>query len=1136
MKFIIRSLFMPFARPTRLLACALLGFLEPATTVAAAAADLVLWQIGKPDGNNAEFALAPAGYRKFQEGGFFVVGDSNSERDWPYVHPGRADAWAGGRDHIFTILFGLKSAPASGECTLEINLLDTHSSGPPKLNVQINGRSFRKDLPRGAGDASLEGEPSKGRPHNLSIPFPAELLRSGDNDLQITAIDGSWILYDSLALKVPIGVASQPVVNRTLMSRVQAPLALREENGRSTQPVLVALRHFSEPQEATVEVKGAAPVPIKLQRGNQTVEVSVPAVSEKSERTVMLKAGDRVMASSSVSVKPVSRLTVYILPHSHTDIGYTEPQADVEAKQVQNLVDAIAVAKRTANYPEGARFVWNVEVAWAANLYLERLNDSQRAELIEAVRTGRVVLNGMYLNTLTGLCRPEELFRLFSYSTKLARETGVPIESAMISDVPGYTWGTVTAMAQAGIKYFSTAPNNFDRIGNILQEWENKPFYWVGPDGHSKVLVWIPFWGYALSHRYHEMSQKLVDDLSVDLQERGYPYDIAYVRWAGHGDNALPDPAICEFVKEWNVKYSSPRFIISGATDAFQAFEKRYGDKLPVVAGDWTPYWEDGAGSSSYETGMNRNSSDRLAQAETLFAMSNPAQYPVADFADAWRHVLLYSEHTWGAWCSISGPERKETIEQWAVKKSYADTADRRSRELLSKALQGSAGPAASAKNSIDLINTLSWPRTELVTVSAELSSAGDRVTDEKGRALPSQRLASGELAFIAKNLPPFSTRGYQISQGTPAGESRVTAKATELDNGLVRLRVDPKTGGIVEFTAKGIKGNLADTSEGEGLNDYIYLIGDDLKYLQRNGPVKISIGEKGPLVASLIIESEAPGCKTLRRELRMVARMDYVELINLVDKERLKAQSYHAKEGKESVNFAFPFNVPEGEVVIDIPLAKMRPDIDQMPSSCKDWFTVGRWTDVANADYGVTWVTLDAPLVQVGGITARLLNSQTNPDVWRKKVGSTQKLYSWAMNNHWGTNYRAYQDGPTVFRFILRPHRGRNNAAEATRFATGFSQPMQVTRGGTQTSGKPLLQLDSSDVLVTGLKPTDDRKGWIIRLFAATAKDQKVKLQWGERIPKKVCLSDTTESPGEKVGSSVSVPGFGVVTLRAEF
>src|SRR5512138_1091090 len=116
----------------------------------------------------------------------------------------------------------------------------------------------------------------------------------------------------------------------------------------------------------------------------------------------------------------------------------------------------------------------------------------------------------MYLNELTGLCRPEELVRLFDYATRLGRQTGVPIDSAMISDVPGYTWGTVTAMAQAGIKYFSVAPNYFDRIGDILVQWENKPFYWVSPSGREKVLVWIPYNGYALSHRINHFSTQFV--------------------------------------------------------------------------------------------------------------------------------------------------------------------------------------------------------------------------------------------------------------------------------------------------------------------------------------------------------------------------------------------------------------------------------------------------------------------------------------------------------------------------------------------------------------------------------------------------------------------------------------------------
>ena len=125
----------------------------------------------------------------------------------------------------------------------------------------------------------------------------------------------------------------------------------------------------------------------------------------------------------------------------------------------------------------------------------------------------------MYLNELTGLCRPEELLRLFRKSTRLAEQTGVPIDSAMISDVPGYTWGTVTAMAQAGIRYFSTAPNYIDRIGDTLVKWENRPFYWVSPSGKDKVLVWIPLKGYALSHIIHELSPGFVTDYLAELEK-----------------------------------------------------------------------------------------------------------------------------------------------------------------------------------------------------------------------------------------------------------------------------------------------------------------------------------------------------------------------------------------------------------------------------------------------------------------------------------------------------------------------------------------------------------------------------------------------------------------------------------------
>jgi len=1136
---------------------AILGLILIGSAACTAAEASTLWEIGRPDGDNREFALAPSGFAQFREDAAFFVGESDPSRDWPYAQPGPADSWAGGRSHTFLVVFGLKNAPPEGEARLKLKLLDTHSSGPPQLEFRLNDAVVRRNLPAGGGDESIQGQPAKGKPRAFEFVFPAKALRAGENQLAITTLAGSWMLYDSLALEAPTGAVLTPVANRTLVTAINGIRALKEDQGKLSHPVLVSIRQVGEPCEATLRVSGASPKSVRLEKGANTIELLVPQVRTNTTVQVTVESDGKVLAQRDTEIKPVRPLTVYVLPHSHTDIGYTEIQTDIEKKQVQNLVDGIAAAKRTADYPDGSRFVWNVEVLWAADLYLRRLNETQRAEFLEAVKRGQVALCGMYLNELTGLCRPEELVRLFRYATQLAEQTGRPIDSVMISDVPGYTWGTVTTMAHAGIRYFNTAPNYFDRIGTILREWENKPFWWVGPDGKSKVLVWIPFWGYAMSHRYGQFSPKLVEDFYDGLEQRGYPYEIAHVRWSGHGDNAVPDPVICEFVKDWNAKYAWPRFIISSVSEAFRAFEQKHGAQLPVVRGDWTPYWEDGAGSSALETAMNRESSDRLTQAEALWAMLDPKSYPRTAFDEAWNSVLLYSEHTWGAHCSVWGPERQETKEQWEIKRGYAQEADKQSRELVGQASSLSSGagilPARTAGHphagkdagapSVDVLNTTSWPRTELVALSKELSAAGDRVFDDRGKPVPSQRLLSGELVFLAKDVSAFGARRFSIALGPSHIAKRATANGVTLDSGLVRVRLDELTGAVVELKAKGIDGNFADTSSGHGLNDYLYLVADDLKDLQRNGLVTIRVGEPGPLVASLIVESAAPGCRKLTREVRVVAGTDYVELINDLDKERMprpaKAEhpegDYRNRAAKESVNFAFEFNVPGGDVRLDLPLGVMRPEADQMPSACKNWFTVGRWADVANSHCGIQWVTLDAPLVQVGGITARFLNSQFDPDSWRKTVEPTQKLYSWAMNNHWGTNYRAYQEGLTRFRFILRPYR-KSDPAENSRFATGFSQPLlPLPARGPKPDKAPLLKISSEDVLVTGLKPSDDGHAIIVRLFGASGKTETVKLDWGAFEPKAVFVTDTSEKAGANVDGRVTVPGYGLVSLRAE-
>ena len=207
------------------------------------------------------------------------------------------------------------------------------------------------------------------------------------------------------------------------------------------QTVAVALRHFGEPQKATVVVQGRPPVAVDLKTATVSVEVPVPAVEKETSFQVAVKVGEKTLAAHEVTLKPVRKWVIYVLPHSHVDIGYTQVQTEVEHDHWQYYEQAMTPSRRTADYPPGAQFRWNVEVLWATDSYLKQATPEKQQEFIDAVRKGWIGLDALYGNELTALCRPEELVRLVDYARRVSRRCGVAIDSAMISDVPGYTWG-----------------------------------------------------------------------------------------------------------------------------------------------------------------------------------------------------------------------------------------------------------------------------------------------------------------------------------------------------------------------------------------------------------------------------------------------------------------------------------------------------------------------------------------------------------------------------------------------------------------------------------------------------------------------------------------------------------------------
>ena len=1092
-------------------------------TTLAAGQKKLLWQIGKADNNTAEFALGPDRSNQysvtFPQGALFIAGQSDPKQDFPYIQPGPADTWAGSKSHTFTILFGVKSAPNTGNGELVLDFVDTHSAKPPKMQIKINDTSFVRDLPKGAGDPSAFGEVEKGREHRLTIEFPARVLEAGTNTITITSLTGSWILYDYVALRTPVGVETGPLKATTKLLDVHTQPFLVERGGELFQPVMASVLHLGEPVEATVTVKGSKPVKQLLKSGYKVIEGLAPLVTKPKQVEIDVKVDGRSIGKRTVTIKPVRKWEVYLLHHSHVDIGYTHVQTEVERKHWGYFEQVIELARKSADYPAGSRFKWNVEVLWAVDSYLKQASKEKQKQFIEAIRKGWIGLDALYGNELTALCRPEELIRLVDYAQKLRQRYDFTINSAMITDVPGYTWGIVPVLAQSGVKYFSVGPNRGHRIGYTLSAWGDKPFYWQSPSGKHSILCWVAGEGYSLFHAGRLDAGRLFNYLKR-LESSKYPYDILQVRYSIGGDNGPPDPGLSEFVKNWNEKYAYPKLIVSTASEMCREFERRYGDRIPKARGDFTPYWEDGAGSSAHETSLNRDAAERLVQAETLWAMLNPANYPAEDFYKAWREVILYDEHTWGAHCSISQPDSDFTKAQWKIKQAFALDADTQSQKLLKQSLSKYRSSAKKV-TTVDVFNTCSWPRTDLVVLPKGMTVAGDVVKDTDSKTVASQRLSTGELAFLACDIPPFAAKRFTFHAGQTRASGNANIRDAEISNSRIALTIDKKTGAIASLKWKKLKADLVNRKNGMGLNDYFYVAGRDPKDPQRNGPVKISVKEHGPLVASLLIESDAPGCNKLSREVRLVAGRDRVDIINVIDKQKIYKQ--------EAVHLAFPFNVPKGLMRMETPWAVVQPEVDQLPGACKNYFTVQRWVDVSNADYGVTWATVDAPLIEVGAIT----NDPRGGVGWIKKLEPSTTLYSYVMNNYWETNYKAGQEGPTTFRYSIRPHRGFDSG-KASKFGIERSQPLIAVPIDKDTPvRRSILSVEPAGVIVTAFKPSEDGKAWIVRLFNAGERSAKAGLIWTKPEPKTVWLSNLAEEKVAKITGPVEVAAYEFLTLR---
>jgi hypothetical protein len=136
----------------------------------------------------------------------------------------------------------------------------------------------------------------------------------------------------------------------------------------------------------------------------------------------------------------------------------------------------------------------------------------------------------------------------------------------------------------------------------------------------------------------------------------------------------------------------------------------------------------------------------------------------------------------------------------------------------------------------IDVFNTSSWVRTDLVILPKDMILAGDLVKNSEGKSIKSQRLSTGELAFLAKDIEPFSAKRFILQAGKIRRSGNAKAQGNELNNRMIVLKVDNKTSAIGSLMLKGNNIDLVNREGGLGLNDYFYVAGREPSNPKRNG------------------------------------------------------------------------------------------------------------------------------------------------------------------------------------------------------------------------------------------------------------------------------------------------------------
>jgi len=1108
-------------------------------SVSASAQDeRTIFKIGAFDNSSEEFALAAAAPVVYAVA-------SGEPQKWVGTQQAVVPARAGAADAARKIQFELQSAP-QGTYQLRIGLI-LKTARAPVVQVEVNGHRgwFHQPVEtyrEGNSEGAILPQYSIG---TMTIDVPPTFLRAGPNEIALTALtdeistampggettDYAVLTYDALELVNTPGAATTAVASGVTGARATPTVFYRREGGRVSEvvSVLISWREIVPQGTVTLSLPGwtrtQSLAATGRDFGEQRLEFSVPEFAAGTRATVTVKADGRDYAFAQ-TLTPARKWTIYMVPHEHLDVGYSDFQTKLAELHSRIINEALDMS---TEHPE---FRFTLDGYWQARHFLQGRSAAEKEKFYQAVRDRKIFVPAQHSVILTGFPTGEALIRSFYGARRLNREAGGPWDTVNITDVPSYSWAYASILAAAGLKYFAAAANA-DRGPTLMlgDLHRRSPFWWQGPDG-SRVLMWY-------SRHYHQIGSQfglpthvangyegLASFLSV-YERPDYPAS-AVMLHGSQWENTSLYPQQAALMKQWNALFAYPELRYSGFGEAMQkisAEAERAGAKLPVVRGDGGPYWEDGIASDAYHAAMERETERRAASAEKLGVVASlvdPRYRPSRDALDCmWENISLMDEHTWGWGRSITEPHSEDTTRELATKRLYGLGARHCTEYLLERGMTAIAGRIGTPTRALVVFNTLNWPRDGWVEFDLQKTrELFDLETRQVvGFDVLEDHPAYQRIRFMARGIPSVGYKTYEVrdkaappqtnappngataapssnaTQGAAAGGATHAGKDI-IENSFYRVTLDLASGGVRSIYDKALGRELVDQSGPYRFNQYVYVTGGDnpptftqLLTYRRHLPFaqlepygayagRIVSITKTPTGVSARLESRGVNTPRITTEIILFDNEKRIEFINRVSKETVYK--------KEAAYFAFPLALRAPEFKYEVQNAVVRPARDMMPGAGLEWFSAQNWVSAGDADAEVGLVSTDSFLWTFGDIVRGTWPTEFKPQ--------SSTVFSYVMNNYWGTNYIAAQGGDFTFRYALTSA-PKLDAAAMSRMGWEQTTPLERTLVKSQDKAAPtanplpvarmsFLETGDSPVLLSAWKHAEEGEGAVLRFI----------------------------------------------------